>query len=76
MAWWHVRRFLFVDPVSSCLELRPAMLMYPICSDPVKQQALKFYMDNFDFSGLRLDSAFRYVLALPCSQKCSLTFQL
>lgn len=33
--------------------------MHPIRSDPVKQQALKFYMDNFDFSGLRLDSAFR-----------------
>lgn len=27
--------------------------------DPVKQQALKFYMDNFDFTGHRLDIAFR-----------------
>jgi hypothetical protein len=29
-------------------------------SDPVKRQALKYYMDYFDFTGLRLDNAFRY----------------
>jgi Sec7-like guanine-nucleotide exchange factor len=30
------------------------------CRDPVKRQALKYYMNYFDFTGLRLDHAFRY----------------
>ncbi|KAF8332104.1 uncharacterized protein EI90DRAFT_3056571 [Cantharellus anzutake] len=28
-------------------------------TDPIRKQSLKYYMDNFDFKGMRLDNAFR-----------------
>lgn len=55
MAWWNVSRF---PHVASC-----AQLTCP--SGPVKKAALQYYIDNFDFSGLRLDMAFRYTRTTP-----------
>jgi hypothetical protein len=35
--------------------------LYVFCSGKANSTALKYYIDHFDFSGLRLDNAFRSV---------------
>jgi hypothetical protein len=37
---------------------------YYVCRNKLNSAALKHYMNNFDFSGLRLDAAFRYACYL------------
>lgn len=50
MAWWNVGEICSYSFLEAHLP----------CSGRVNKISLQYYMDHFDFSGMRLDVAFRY----------------
>ena len=58
VAWWTVGGPRTVGPFDA---KRP-------CRSLINKTALRHYINNFDFSNLRLDQAFRYV-CVPCGSR-------
>lgn len=79
MVGWAVRVFHFIALRSCVFTLIEVIVLtrflfllviVVVCSGRIKKIALRYYMDYFDFSGLRLDMAFRCVFSFFLSSLC------